>query len=96
MAKSIRALIEERSGENFDLHERYLNTPGLNRQFLDETWHARSYRRLGELYEARGDAAQAVEYYSKFVELWDNADAELQPMVEDVRGRITRLVGERQ
>ena len=54
-----------------------------------------AYQRLGEIYEAQGDREKAVEYYNRFVELWNDADAELQPQVEDVRGRIARLVGER-
>jgi hypothetical protein len=36
----------------------------------------------------------AAEYYSEFVDLWEDADPELQPQVEDVRERIARLVGE--
>lgn len=28
-------------------------------------------------------------------DLWENADPDLQPIVEDVRERIARLVGER-
>jgi tetratricopeptide (TPR) repeat protein len=61
---------------------------------IDATYLAASYRRLGELYEETGDRAKAVEYYNRFVELWDEADAELQPLVRDTRGRIVRLVGE--
>ena len=53
-----------------------------------------SYKRLGELYEQRGDREKAVEYYNKLVELWKEADAELQPVVQDVKRRIGRLVGE--
>ncbi|MFC1639444.1 protein kinase [Gemmatimonadota bacterium] len=52
------------------------------------------YRRLGELYEQRGETETAVHWYNEFVELWKDADPELLPQVEDVRGRIARLVGE--
>ncbi len=41
------------------------------------------------------DLQKAVEYYDKFGELWKDADAELQPVVQDVWERIARLVGER-
>ncbi len=41
------------------------------------------------------DSQKAVEYYDRFVELWKDADEELQPVVRDVRARIARLVGER-
>jgi tetratricopeptide (TPR) repeat protein len=49
------------------------------------------YRRLGELYEGKGDVKRALEYYGKFVELWKNADPSLQPRVADVRRRIAEL-----
>ena len=65
-----------------------------NRFAADRNWYAAVHRRLGELYEERGDREKAVEYYSKFVELWRDADPEVQPVVEDVRARIARLVGE--
>ncbi len=60
-----------------------------------EAWSLGStYKRLGELYEACADREKALEYYDKFVELWNDADPELQPLVEDVRGRIARLATE--
>jgi tetratricopeptide (TPR) repeat protein len=34
-----------------------------------------TYRRLGELYEGKGDTKKALEYYGKFVDLWKDADA---------------------
>jgi tetratricopeptide (TPR) repeat protein/tRNA A-37 threonylcarbamoyl transferase component Bud32 len=55
---------------------------------------ARSYKRLGELYEAEGNGVKAVEYYNEFVELWKDADPDLQPVVSEVRERIARLVRE--
>jgi tetratricopeptide (TPR) repeat protein len=48
-------------------------------------------QRLGELYEGKGSVEKALEHYTAFVELWKNADPELQPRVRDVRGRIERL-----
>jgi tetratricopeptide (TPR) repeat protein len=51
-------------------------------------------RRLGELYESRGDRAKAVDYYGRFVDLWKNADPELQPLVADVRRHMANLAGE--
>jgi hypothetical protein len=52
------------------------------------------YRRIGELAEDGGDLATALEYYGAFVELWGDADAELQPQVETVAARIAALCGE--
>ena len=75
--------------------ERYLNEPDWNRLFTDARLRPVVLRRLGKLYEERGDSERAVEHYANFVGLWENADPQLQPIVEDVRERIARLVGER-
>jgi hypothetical protein len=55
---------------------------------------APSYKRLGELYEARGDRKRAADYYGKFVDLWKDADPELQPAVTEIRQRLARLAQE--
>jgi tetratricopeptide (TPR) repeat protein len=73
--------------------ERYLATPywrPINER-SDATHLAGTYKRLGELYEAKGDRQKAASYYSKFVELWKNADPVLQPKVVEVRKRLARL-----
>jgi pentatricopeptide repeat protein len=62
--------------------------------FQEPSVIAPTYKRLGELYEERGNAERAIEYYNHFVDLWQHADQELQPLVEEVRGRLARLVGE--
>ncbi|HTO73360.1 MAG TPA: tetratricopeptide repeat protein, partial [Gemmatimonadales bacterium] len=51
-------------------------------------------QRVGELYEAKGDKANALAYYGRFTRLWANADPELQPAVKDVKARMARLAGE--
>jgi len=55
---------------------------------------APSLKRLGELYEERGDKAKAIENYSRFIDLWKDADPVLQPSVREVKGRLARLAGE--
>jgi tRNA A-37 threonylcarbamoyl transferase component Bud32/tetratricopeptide (TPR) repeat protein/TolB-like protein len=55
-------------------------------QFLPGT-----YRRLGELYESKGNTGKALENYGKFVELWKNAEPELQPEVKAVREKMLKL-----
>jgi tetratricopeptide (TPR) repeat protein len=54
-----------------------------------------THRRLGALYEARGDTAKAIEQYTVFLDLWREADPELQPQVRDVKERLGRMVGEK-
>lgn len=48
-------------------------------------------RMLGELYEKKGDRAKAVAHYRKVIDLWKNADPELQVIVEDLKLRVRRL-----
>jgi len=52
---------------------------------------AGTHKRLGELYDAKGEREKAISHLSKFVELWKNADPELQPAVADAKRRLTRL-----
>jgi eukaryotic-like serine/threonine-protein kinase len=63
----------------------------LNRFDTDGFFLAGSYKRLGELWEAKGDREKATRYYLKFVDLWKNADPELQPKVAEVRRKLQRL-----
>ena len=76
------------------VYERAVTTPGLLKLFEVSYTLAPTYRRLGELYEARGELGSARDYYTRFVELWKDADPEFQATVRDVRGRIARLSAE--
>ena len=60
----------------------------------DDVWLGPTYRRLGELYEQRGDREKALDYYGRFVELWKDADSDLQPLVRETKDRMARLAGE--
>jgi tetratricopeptide (TPR) repeat protein len=75
-------------------YERAVDSPNLFRVMGDAFSLAPSYKRLGELYEAKGDRKNAADYYGKFVDLWKDADAELQPGVAEVRQRLARLAQE--
>jgi tetratricopeptide (TPR) repeat protein len=76
------------------VYQRYVDTPAAFPWSTDRGHLAAAYKRLGELYEARNDRKQAVKYYEKFVDLWKDADAELQPGVKEVRGRLAKLAQE--
>ncbi len=56
---------------------------------------AAALRRLGEMYESKGERAKAIEYYGRFVDLWKDADPEFQPLVGDIRRHMAALAGER-
>ncbi len=74
-------------------YERFVNlhnTDPENREFF----LAAALRRLGEMYESKGQRDKATEYYGRFVDLWKGADPEFQPLVADIRKRMADLAGE--
>ena len=48
-----------------------------------------------EAYERRGDTENAARMYARFIELWQDADAELQPRVRAARERLEAIVQRR-
>jgi tetratricopeptide (TPR) repeat protein len=69
-------------------YERYLGMPlRLN---LDDAYLAPTLERLAQLQDEHGDPARAEELYARFVDLWEEADPELQPRVEAARARLAR------
>ncbi len=54
-------------------------------------YEAGMFKRLGELYEAKGDKQSALLWYERFVDRWAKAEPVLQPKVREVQGRIDRL-----
>ncbi|HSA56698.1 MAG TPA: tetratricopeptide repeat protein, partial [Gemmatimonadaceae bacterium] len=74
-------------------YERYANGHAVELEGRDFLLPA-ALRRLGELYESRGERAKALEYYGRFVDLWKNADPALQPLVRDIRRQMAQLTGD--
>jgi Flp pilus assembly protein TadD len=74
--------------------ERYLVARDPHRLRVDRDWLALTRRRLGGLYEARGDTTRAAKQYAAFLDLWRDADPELAPQLADVRRRLVALGGE--
>ena len=74
-------------------YQLYLAAPYALRSGLlfDGRWLPHVYWRLASLYERKSDVRRAVEYYGKFIELWSDADPELQPRVAEARRRLGRL-----
>ncbi len=71
--------------------EAYLSNTNPSRLGSDPFFRPDIEQRLGEMYEAKGDLQKALDHYQAFVDLWKDADAELQPRVRDVRARVARL-----
>jgi tetratricopeptide (TPR) repeat protein len=76
-------------------YEAYLETPFNHRFFVDSDRLAATHERLGQLYDERGDTEAAAVHYARFVELWAEADAKLQPRVNAARARLSEIVRER-
>jgi tetratricopeptide (TPR) repeat protein len=76
------------------VYERYLSSTWLYRMRADAYDLAHVLRRVGEMYEAKGDRKRAIDSYERFVSLWRDADPVLQPQVTDVKRRLADLTGE--
>jgi tetratricopeptide (TPR) repeat protein len=74
-------------------YRRYVETPEVapGRSTLDAFLLVPSYKRLGELLEAKGRQREALQYYDEVLRHWNKADPELQPQVEQVRKSAERL-----
>jgi len=74
-------------------YARYISTPFVGRwgETLDASMLPATHERLGQLYEAKGDVVKAAEHYRAFIELWKDADPELQPRVAEARRRLAKL-----
>jgi tetratricopeptide (TPR) repeat protein len=72
-------------------YESYANTPWTRRWRTDPFDLALSLERLGQLFDERSEWEKAAEYYARFVELWKDADPELQPRVEAAQRRLDEI-----
>ncbi|HEY8061989.1 MAG TPA: protein kinase [Gemmatimonadales bacterium] len=69
----------------------YVEMPGSGRRDIDPYFLGTTLYKLGELYESAGDPKHALEYYGRFVDLWAQADPDLQPRVADAKKHIALL-----
>ncbi|MCH7573872.1 MAG: tetratricopeptide repeat protein [Candidatus Marinimicrobia bacterium] len=75
-----------RDREALQWYKNLVGTSGYERVFSPIA-HLRS----GEIYERLGDLTAAREHYARFVELWQDCDPELRPLLEDARQRLAEL-----
>ena len=76
-------------------YEKYL-TPAFNfRTWVDGLRRGWTLERLGQLYDEMGDLERAAGYYGLFVDLWAEADPDLQPRVTAARNRMEEIARER-
>ena len=75
--------------------EAYLSQGWHVRHILDANGLGSVYESLGRMYDEEGDPEQAAIHYAQFVELWNEADPELQPRVRAAQDRLETIVRER-
>ena len=75
-------------------YRRGTDRPAISHNDEDPLLYPLALRRLGDLYEQKGDRKAAIDWYGRFVDLWHDADPDLQPIVRDVRERLSRLTAE--
>jgi tetratricopeptide (TPR) repeat protein len=76
-------------------YEGYIKAPGAFRLFWDSNSLGPALERLAVLHDEAGDLENAALYYARFVELWNEADPELQPRVEAAQQRLNEIFAAR-
>jgi len=78
---------------------KYVDTPWFWRMFGNQYQQGPrlgpALETVARMYDEAGDPENAAVYYARFVELWADADPELQPRVEVARARLQEIVSER-
>ncbi len=59
-------------------------------------FQARFHQLAAATYERQGQRSEAAAHYARLIELWRDADPELQPVVADARAALQRLAAEPQ
>jgi eukaryotic-like serine/threonine-protein kinase len=83
-----------RTDAAIDTYESYVSTIYIWRFWIDSWFLAEAYETLADLHDARGNAEKARIYYANLVDLWRDADPELQPRVRAAEQRLQRLIRE--
>jgi serine/threonine protein kinase/tetratricopeptide (TPR) repeat protein len=79
-----------RVGEAAEAYGRYLRTPWLWRYEPDAVELGWSTQRLAELQERLGEG-DAAATYARLIDLWQEADPALRPIVDDVQERLAAI-----
>ena len=78
-------------------YETYLDPPRsfLFRVNVDRWWLPGTLQRLADLHDQNDNREAATRHYNRFIQLWQNADPELQPQVDAARNALARMAAER-
>ncbi|HET8648791.1 MAG TPA: tetratricopeptide repeat protein, partial [Gemmatimonadales bacterium] len=69
----------------------YAEMAGIGHGQADPIYMGPALLRLGQLYQDIGDTTRAMRYYGRLVNLWKNADPELQPRVTEAKKAMAEL-----
>lgn len=72
----------------------YIDTPMLFRAIDAGATLPTAYERLAGLHDEAGRLEEAARYYAAFVELWADADEDLQPRVRAAQARLEAILAE--
>jgi len=78
--------------EAISAYTRFVSGPDFSLGGNDQGWVGNVHFRLGELHEEEGHLDLAITHYGKMVDRWRDADALVQPQVEEARRRIDALL----
>ncbi|UCC72804.1 MAG: hypothetical protein JSV86_21020 [Gemmatimonadota bacterium] len=60
-------------------------------QAYEIAYVAPTHLRRAQIHERLGEPEEAAEHYARFVELWQDCDPELRPIVEEAERRLAQL-----
>jgi tetratricopeptide (TPR) repeat protein len=84
-----------RSDDAIAAYETFLSSVVHDGIYDDANLLIPSLLNISELYIETGQIDKAIENLSRFVELWNGADRDLQPRVQAAREQIDRLLGQK-
>ncbi len=76
------------------VYTRLVETPQMFRVFNDGSELGPTYEELARLHDERAELDEAAKYYAALVELWADADEELQPRVRAAQARLEEILRE--
>jgi tetratricopeptide (TPR) repeat protein/tRNA A-37 threonylcarbamoyl transferase component Bud32 len=87
----VRAEVLRESGQ-LEESLKYYSTLSSMMEILPLFYLGPSYLRRGEVNEALGNDAEAIDFYSRLIDLWQNSDPQFQESVEEARAGIQRIL----
>ena len=78
-----------------DLHLELGNEEEAELYYRSLVDRPRAVLALARLRDQAGDTEEAAAYYARVIQFWEDADPELQPLVEEARVRLQEIVRER-